>query len=269
MRAKFLVPSLAILGAALGTQVNAQSVVTRSITTEPVETVVTRSPAGAVVTRRPVANTPVAGAAIVAPVAPPPYAASSATIAYDGDDSIDGVATRAAVQRGGMTSTRQLVTREVAARPQTRRVTTKERKRVKQTRTTARATVTRAAPQRPAPRVLLNPAERQIVYRTIVEQSVQPRVVPQHQVVVAPVVQQPYVRAVQAPVLAQQDLVLPQPAPVYTVGAVLPQNTPIYAMPHNVSLRVPAAQPYGYAYVGGRAYLVDAPSNTIVADVTD
>jgi hypothetical protein len=50
---------------------------------------------------------------------------------------------------------------------------------------------------------------------------------------------------------------------------VLPPNMPLYAVPQDVSLRVPAVQPYSYAYLGGRAYLVDPATGVIVEDVTD
>ena len=73
----------------------------------------------------------------------------------------------------------------------------------------------------------------------------------------------------QPPIVAQEEVIVQQPAPVYTVGSVLPESTPLYAMPQNVALRVPATQAYSYAYLGGRAYLVDAPTGTIVADVTE
>ena len=62
MRAKFLVPSMLALAAA--TPASAQSVISRSITTEPVETIVTQTPTGTIVTRRPLG----AGVAAPAPV---------------------------------------------------------------------------------------------------------------------------------------------------------------------------------------------------------
>jgi hypothetical protein len=57
-------------------------------------------------------------------------------------------------------------------------------------------------------------------------------------------------------------------API-TVGTVLPPNVPLYAMPQNVALTVPATQPYSYAWLGGRAYLVDPASGTVVADLAE
>ena len=50
---------------------------------------------------------------------------------------------------------------------------------------------------------------------------------------------------------------------------VLPESVPLYAIPHNVALSVPATRPYSYAYLGGRAYLVDPATGAVMADVTD
>ena len=41
------------------------------------------------------------------------------------------------------------------------------------------------------------------------------------------------------------------------------------AIPQNGALSVPATQPYSYASIGGRAYLVDPLTGTVVADVTE
>lgn len=243
MRAKFVVPGLAALGIAFATQASAQSVVTRSITTEPVETIVTQTPTGTIVTRRPLAGAPAAGATIAEP------------------DTVDAVVTREVVQRAAQPPMRELVTRDVAARPQ--RTVKSKTTRVKQTRTT-----TRTSAVQPAPQVALSPADRHIVYQTIVEREVRPQVVAPQPVVVAPPLVQT-IPAVRPPVVAQEEVVVQQPAPVYTVGSVLPANTPLYAMPQNVALRVPATQSYSYAYLGGRAYLVEPASGTIVADVTE
>src|SRR6187551_421830 len=120
------------------------------------------------------------------------------------------------------------------------------------------------------PRLALNPQERQIVHRTIVEREVVPSrsvVVPQtyatHQVVVpAAPVRAP---TVQAPIVAATD----DDEPVYRVGAVLPANVPLYAIPQNVALSVPATRPYSYAWLGGRAYVVDPATSVVMADVTE
>ena len=117
---------------------------------------------------------------------------------------------------------------------------------------------------------MLDPRERQIVYRTIVEREV----VPRQQVIVAPSVAPAYVSTAPAyvaprvvpPVVAADETVFTAPI---TIGTVLPPNVPLYAMPQNVALTVPATQSYSYAWLGGRAYLVEPASGTVVADLTD
>jgi hypothetical protein len=120
---------------------------------------------------------------------------------------------------------------------------------------------------RPAPRLVLNPREREIVYRTIVEREVIPRqpviaAPPPTYVAPAPVVVAPQVAA---PIVAADEVVT---API-PVGTVLPRNVPLFAMPQNVALTVPATRPYSYAWLGGRAYVVDPASGVVVADVAE
>lgn len=243
-------PGAAVGGAltlvcALAPAAQAQAVVTRSITAEPVETVVTQTPTGTIVTRRPVEGVVQQGIAAPAVVETVP-------------NTIDAITTREVVRTRDATQASRLVTREVAARPA---------KRTTVTRTTTRHTTRTAA----RPRLALRPQERQIIYRTIVEREVVPTrtVVPQTvapvQAVVpaAPVVQQPIV---QAPIVAATEV---DDEPVYRVGAVLPANVPLYAMPQNVALSVPATRPYSYAWLGGRAYLVDPADGVVMADVTE
>lgn len=239
-----------LLGASLfATGANAQSVVTRTITTQPVETTVMQTPTGTVVTRRPVdaASSPVIaappqGAVTVAPPVTTAIAPAPATI--------DQVITREVVERRDAGEARRLVTKPVsahrAANRTVNRTTTKAVKR----------TTTRVA--RPATRLALQPAERHIVYQTIVEREVVPS---------APVVAQPQYGApilARAPVLAADD-----DEPIYAVGSVLPQNVPLYAMPQNVALRVPSTQSYSYAWLSGRAYVVDPASGVVLADLTE
>lgn len=236
MRASIIVPSI-VLGTALASTANAQTMIQRTVTQEPVETTVTQTPAGTIVTRRPL------GAAAEAAV----------------PSTVDSVTTREVVRRAEVTRpaprARQITTRNVSAQP-AKRVTSTAQRRV----TTQR--------------VVLTPAERHIVYQTIVEREVQPvqRVVPQTQYVVPPA---PYV-APQSPLINAQVALPTAPvqdevvaAPTYTVGTVLPASVPLYAVPQDVALRVPAIQRYSYAYVGGRAYLVDPTSAMIVEDVTE
>jgi hypothetical protein len=236
--------SLLALGAALACGgANAQSVISRTIAPEPVETIVTQTPTGTVVTRRPVAAP--ADVGVVAPA----VSVSAPTVVETIPNTVDAITTREVIRRrDAVESSRRLVTRQVSARPET-------------TRTVKRAstTVTRSA----RPRLVLRPAERHVIYQTIVEREVVPS-----RTVVAPA---PTYVAPVAPALAEAPVMAADydDEPVYTVGSVLPRNTPLYALPQNVALRVPATQSYSYAWLGGRAYLVDPVSGAVVADVTE
>jgi uncharacterized protein DUF1236 len=259
MRANLVIPSLASLAIAMAASpAGAQTVISRTISPQPVETIVTQTPTGTVVTRRPVDAPVMAQPGIVAPAIAQPVLGAPAVAGTDTIDTIDAVTTRAVVRRAeAAPPRRQLIAREVAARPEART----ERKAVRTTKTTTPAA-------RAAPRLVLNPRERQIVYQTIVEREV----IPRQQVVVVPAaLAAPYGPPVavpaRPPVVDAGDVVL-QPAPI-PVGSVLPESVPLYAIPQNVALGVPATRPYSYAYIGGRAYLVDPVTGTVVADVTE
>src|SRR6185295_4299532 len=129
--------SLLALGVALATTGAQAQVVSRSINEEPVETIVTQTPNGTVVTRRPLG----VGTA----------------------DTVDQITTREVVRR--------------VDRPAPRMTTrvTRERKTEKVVRTRpSRELVTREVRMAPAPVIALSPAERHIVYQTIVEREVMP-----------------------------------------------------------------------------------------------
>jgi len=235
--------SLLALGAAAlaSSSANAQ-VVSRSVTQEPVETTVTQTPNGTIVTRRPVGIEAVPYGAPPVVVETPP-------------DAVDAVTTREVVRRV-VTRPAQLTTQTTGAR--------KSRK-LTQARAPQREVVTRTIVRRPVATLALSPAERHVVYQTIVEREVLPA-----PLVVAPT---PYYGA---PVVAQgedDDTVVTAPrydaGYAYPVGSVLPANVPLYAVPQEVGYRVPAAQPYSYAYIDRRAYLVDPATGVIVADVTE
>ncbi len=270
MRKSLVIPSLASLAIAMAASAaGAQTVISRTISPHPVETVVAQTPTGTIVPRRPVDAPVVAqptlvqpgivAPAIAAPVLPAPGAVEA--------DAVDAIMTREVVRRAEampttremMTPTpRRMVTRDVAARPAVRT----QRRAVRTTKTTT----TRIAPA-PAS-LVLNPRERQIVYRTIVEREV----IPRQQVVVAPAAlpslyARPVAAPARAPVVAGEEVVV-LPAAI-TVGSVLPESVPLYAIPQNVALSVPATRPYSYAYLGGRAYLVDPATGAVMADVTE
>ena len=237
--------SFALAAALAANGANAQTVITRTITTEPVETTVTQTPTGTIVTRRPVqgqvvapaiapAAPTMAGPAILQPVLP------ATTVVDTVPDTVDAVTTREVVRRAeAARAAPRLTTRQVSGRQD--RVS--HAKTVRKTTQTRRTTTTRAVP-----RLALNPRERQIVYETVVEREVAARP-----------------RVLVAPPLAT----VVQPAASIAVGTVLPPNVPLYAVPQHVALSVPATRSYSYAWLGGRAYLVDPVTGTVVADVTD
>jgi Protein of unknown function (DUF1236) len=239
----------------------AQTAVTRQITSEPVETVVTQGPNGTVVTRR--ILTPEPGYAPVATetveqqyVAPAPVPRRVTTSH-----------TTAAPAR----------TRAVTSRPASPPAHT-------ETRTVTRTLV---APPPDEP-LVLSPAQRQVIYRTVVQREVYPAPVP-----LAPPVAQTDVYAPRAgyplrtvyPADAgygdyaydpYHDQYYRDPyRPAYrqdgvplAVGARIPQTVPLVAVPEPVAARIPAARPYSYAVLDNRVYLVDPATGVIVAEIT-
>jgi hypothetical protein len=265
---QLLAPSLVALGLALASSgAHAQAVISRSVTVEPVETTVTQTPNGTVVTRRP------AGAQVAQPVAPPPIVQTGPAIVERDPGSIDSVTTREVVERAAVTEAMRPAQRKTARQNSPRSTAHRDVQRRTQMRDTRQVVRRTTTTTRAVPRLALDPRERHIVYQTIVERQVMPG----QQIVVAPppVVAQPPLLQPRPPLLQRQVALRPpiiaadEAEPVYTVGSVLPPNVPLYAMPQNVALSVPAAQAYSYAYLGGRAYLVDPASGTIVEDVTE
>jgi len=251
---------LAVSGLALAlasSAASAQTVISRSIAAEPVETTVTETPTGTIVTRRPIAPQP-------AVVAPQPALLPAPAVVETIPNTVDAITTRQVGRRAeAELIAPALTSREVAARSKqpvsTRQVSAQR----KVSRTTRVVRTTQVA--RPAPRLELEPRERQIVYRTIVEREV----VPAQQMIVAPRVAPapPVVApALRAPVVAAEDTLVTGPI---TVGTVLPANVPLYAIPENVAITVPATRSYSYAWLDGRAYLVEPASGTVVADVSE
>jgi len=239
---------------------DAQSVISRQIADEPVETVITQGPNGTIITRRPLRDA--ANAVVVAPtLAPAPraiatydtravYVPPAAPVVAE-DDTVDTITTRQWVsQQPRMKHTRKAATRRapVVAQTETRAV-----------RRTAQA-------------VRLSPAERRVIYRTIVQEQVVPAPAVTREVVTTSIAP----RYWNPPIVAQDDVVdavtpvVTAPARVaYTVGSVLPASVPLFGVPETVAVRVPATRSYSYAYLGGRAYLVDPVTGAVVADVTE
>jgi hypothetical protein len=261
MRASLIAPSFAALAVALATtSAAAQTVISRSISAEPVETTVTQTPNGTIVTRR-----PVEGQVVQPSVVQQPIVRTAPVIAESDPASIDSITTREVVERAEATRAmraapaQRMTRRQVSARRTPQRQVTRQ--------VTRSGTTTHQ-------RLALNPRERHIVYQTIIEREVLPRqqvvVTPPPVVAQPPLIQRPVaLPTYRPPIVAADNEVVRPTAPVYAIGSVLPPNVPLYAMPQNVALSVPVTQAYSYAYVGGHAYLVDPASGTIVEDVTE
>jgi hypothetical protein len=269
---------------------SAQTSVTRQITSEPVETTIAQGPEGTIVTRRPLDPTPDPGAPAF--VRGPIQYPSAAAVTVGQAASQDTIAAPAP-------------TVTTARRAATRRVVTRAHARTERPITSGQGsrpvvrTVTQPAPDQT---LVLTPAQRQTVYRTIVQRQVYPP-----PVVVAP------------PVVAETEVVAPPPPvvgyPLRTIypagddyadagyrdgayrdqdygyrdqpyrddryrypyhwdgvalvpGARLPASIPLSAVPASVVANVPTLAPYSYAYVDDRVYLVDPGSGIIVAELT-
>jgi hypothetical protein len=133
--------------------------------------------------------------------------------------------------------------------------------------------------RRVAPLLVLAPAERAVIYRTIVQRQVVPAapVVPGYPPFPAParsIVPAPVETtgvAVEAGTV-DDDVYGAAPAPLYAVpyavGSVVPAGMVVNPLPARATVAVPAAAPYSYVRVGRRVLLVDPATDTVVADVT-
>ena len=238
------------LGAA---SAQAQSVVTHRVDNALVETTVTQTPSGTVITRRPLAAPGYGNVGLQ-----PAYPTATTITTTDVDETV-GVAP--ATRRSART---------------TRRVEHPAR------RATSDRTVRRTVrtTRRVAPPLVLAPPQRQVIYRTLVQQQVVPRVAVVPSVPGYPPFPPPATTgvAVAAPGEVVDDIdddvyatrVAPAPGypTVYRVGSVLPARVAVTPLPAAATVAVPAAQPYSYATVDGRVLLVDPVTNTVVADIT-
>jgi len=282
---------------------NAQTVITREITNEPVETIVERGPGGTMITRRPLETT--------SPRATLP-AGPATTEAVETIETVD----RPRETTGSATTIRSVDTAAprraaVPVRPaaqKQKRVRTGPPARIAPMRSATirnavRTTTGSAAPavvQPPAP--VLTTAQRTTLYRTIVEERAVPRTVVTERSVVPfpfepPVVVSPAppegvvterVITSPAPVVGEPIELMPPPRVIETVGAApavtqrvvttpaggelvvgtrLPTTVPRYALPPNVSLQIPAVRAYRYAVADDRVFLVDPLSGLIVDEL--
>ncbi|HZS65184.1 MAG TPA: DUF1236 domain-containing protein [Xanthobacteraceae bacterium] len=94
----------------------------------------------------------------------------------------------------------------------------------------------------PAPQVTLTPAQRTVIYRTIVQQQAAPaQVVEERTVTTAPV----------------------------QVGTRVPATSQLYTIPETVAVQVPAVKAYRYMYVNHRVVLVDPATSTVVGEIAE
>lgn len=261
-----------------GTALAQAQTVTRQITTEPVETVVTQGPNGTAVTRRILTPEPGVGPYGAPPLEYPPVAVQTLEPQY--------------VEPALAPAPRRVVAPAPERRTTTvRRVTSATRPGT--TRSTRTVTRTTTAP--PAnDELVLSPAQRQVIYRTVVQREIYPAPVAQAGAYAPPVGYPPrtiypadddYYRAPADRDYVYDDGYRAAPYrdagyrdpyhPEYrqvgvplVVGARIPQSVPLVAVPEPVVARIPAARPYSYARYGDRVYLVDPATGTIVADVT-
>jgi len=242
----------------------AQTAVTRQVTSEPVETVVTQGPNGTAVTRRILSPEP--GVSIYAP---PP-------VAY-GPVATEAVEPQYVEPAAAAVTTRRVTTSRTNTAPARTRAATHS------ARTVTRTVV--APPSEQAP--VLSPAQRQVIYRTVVQREVYP----------APVPLAPPAEAYASPPPAGYPVRTVYPAdeaydasaydpyhdqvvrdryrPAYrqdavplVVGARIPQSVPLVVVPEPLAARIPAAAPYSYAVIDNRVYLVDPATSVIVAAIT-
>lgn len=266
--------------------VNAQTVISREVSNEPVETLITRGPDGITVTRRPlqtmaapiVSTTPVFptygpyGTTYTqgwtpAPAWTPGYAVAPGYVetvpAAPGYGSVD---VRPYVPPAATTRTVVVDEDEVVepARPAVRtarRGTPPIMARAVEPEPRSRTrTVTRRVTTDP---MALAPTERTVLYRTLgQQQSYDPATLE----TVTPTYG--YGTTVYAPGYGGYAAAAAVRPVTYTVGSIIPETVTLAPVPRQVLVRVPAARGYGYAVVNGRVLLVEPTTGTVVADIT-
>lgn len=253
-------------GTTLPTSSASAQIVSRQITSAPVETTVTQGANGTVVTQRILGADP----GLVAPYPAPP-------LPYPPDVAAAAAETEVVPPPVVPSTTRVTTRRAVVSRP----VRTRTVRRVTRERP---STVGLAVASAPAP--ALTVPQRRVIYRTIVQQAVYPAapaVLPPVAVVPPPVAAYPlgavyptddvYAGAPYA------DANTPYYQPTYrrpyywdgvalVVGARLPASIQLAPVPAAVAASYPDVAPYSYAYVDDRVYLVDPTTDIIMAELT-
>ena len=240
-----------LLAATAATAAQADTLISRQITNEPVETIVTTGPGGTVVTRRPLAGDSVATvpAPVVtapAPVLPPfPFAPFAAPVTEPATTVVETVET---VEQPAV------VTREVV-RPAPRRAA--PARTVTTTRVVERPAARRASSQSVTQTVALTPQQRQVIRRTVLLEQARPAMAQQ---VISPPL------SIAPPSSVRTVTTAPVVQRVNYVGSALPRDVMIYEMPQSVA--VPAVRPYSYAIMEDRVLLVDPATRVVIEDLS-
>jgi hypothetical protein len=253
---------------------NAQTIISREVSQEPVETLITRGPDGITVTRRPLQSmaspvvstvpvfptygpsgevytrswvqpapvpaAPVGGSIAVRPYGEPVTTTTTRTVVIEDEEPVRPAVRT--VRRG----TPPIMARAVEPEP---------------VRTTRSRTVTRRVSAAP---MALAPTQRTTVYRTLVqEQTYDPAAL----ATVTPGYGSGWSSTGWAPGYSGWAAA-PVARPItYTVGSVLPETVTVAPMPRQVVMQVPETRGYEYAVVDGRVLLVEPGTNTVVADI--
>jgi len=278
---------------------HAQTVITREITTAPVETIIERGPAGTVITRRPLEMT-VPQAPITLPaetIVTEPAAAieqTDVTVGSARPAAIPAAPRRVAVRRAATVRARvatSTVRARVATAPRPPREQAPAARRIAPVPATVRVSAARTVRSGVRAAPVLSAVQRDAIYRTIVEDRPVPQAVIRERTVVAPPFGLPIFAPppVVAPAVREEvvseRVIAPAPAPVVetvgsapvavgsapadvdlVVGSRAPVTVPLYAVPPLLAVRIPAIRPYRYALVADRVFLVD-PTGIVVEEL--
>jgi hypothetical protein len=256
---------------------HAQTVVTRQIREEPVETTIVRGPNGTVITKRPldVASPRVAAPVYAAPGYGAPGYGAPGYVGYVAPTYVapayDAVQVRPAAP---VVVIEEEDAEEEVSAPPIRRMPEPVAAPAARSRTVARRgtppiMARQVEPEpRPAARVrrasaplALRPAEREVIYRTIVRERVYAPPAVDANYAVAPAGAQ-VVGYVASPFAVVTNAI------AYVVGVVVPQTVTLVTMPQVLAVQVPATRGYQYAVINNRVLLVDPATSIVVADVT-
>lgn len=288
---RLLVAGLALLSGTAA--VTAQTVISREVADEPVETLITRGPEGITVTRRPLQTMadPVMSTTPVFPTYGPygetytqgwvqqPYATRpgpwqgwAPAPAAPGYGSIQVRPYSPPV--AGTTATTVIVEEDEVIEPARPAVRTVRRGtppimaravEPEPARTRTR-TVARRVSSEP---MALAPGQRTVLYRTLAQQQTYDPALLER---VTPTYGQPYGTTGYAPGYAPGYggyAAAPAMRQVtYTVGSVVPEGVTLAPVPGRLIAQVPQARGYGYAVINGRVLLIEPTTGTVVADIT-